>query len=169
MDSAGLRALQAPIKDRYKTAPQAAFITLKAKGMLDDTNIACKVETGRALAVAGLHPATGGSGLELCSGDMLLEALVACAGVTLKAVATALDIPLKSGAVSAEGDLDFRGTLGVAKDAPVGFARIRLRFDLDTDAPQDKLDQLLKLTERYCVVYQTIKSGPPVDVRLDRT
>jgi uncharacterized OsmC-like protein len=169
MDSAGLRALQAPIKDRYKTAPQAAFITLKAKGMLDDANIACKVETGRALAVAGLHPATGGSGLELCSGDMLLEALVACAGVTLKAVATALDIPLKSGAVSAEGDLDFRGTLGVDKDAPVGFAQIRLRFDLDTDAPQDKLDQLLKLTERYCVVYQTIKSGPPVDVRLDRT
>ena len=168
MDSAGLRALQAPIKDRYKTAPQAAFITLKAKGMLDDTNIACKVETGRALAVAGLHPATGGSGLELCSGDMLLEALVACAGVTLKAVATALDIPLKSGAVSAEGDLDFRGTLGVAKDAPVGFARIRLRFDLDTDAPQDKLDQLLKLTERYCVVYQTIKSGPPVEVKLTR-
>jgi uncharacterized OsmC-like protein len=169
MDSAGLRALQAPIKDRYKTAPQAAFLTVTAKGMLDDTNIACKVETGRALAVAGLHPATGGSGLELCSGDMLLEALVACAGVTLKAVATALDIPLKSGAVSAEGDLDFRGTLGVDKDAPVGFAQIRLRFDLDTDAPQDKLDQLLKLTERYCVVYQTIKSGPPVDVRLDRT
>jgi len=169
MDSAGLRALQAPIKDRYKTAPQAAFITLKAKGMLDDANIACKVETGRALAVAGLHPATGGSGLELCSGDMLLEALVACAGVTLKAVATALDIPLKSGAVSAEGDLDFRGTLGVAKDAPVGFAQIRLRFDLDTDAPQDKLDQLLKLTERYCVVYQSIKSGPPVDIRLNRT
>jgi uncharacterized OsmC-like protein len=169
MDSAGLRALQAAIKDRYKTAPQAAFVTLKAKGMLDDANIACKVETGRALAVAGLHPATGGSGLELCSGDMLLEALVACAGVTLKAVATALDIPLKSGAVSAEGDIDFRGTLGVAKDAPVGFAQIRLRFDLDTDAPQDKLDQLLKLTERYCVVYQTIKSGPPVDIRLNRT
>jgi len=169
MDSAGLRALQAPIKDRYKTSPEAAVITLKAKGALDDTNIACKVETGRALAVAGLHPATGGSGLELCSGDMLLEALVACAGVTLKAVATAIDIQLKSGAVSAEGDLDFRGTLGVAKDAPVGFAQIRLRFDVDTDAPQDKLDQLLKLTERYCVVYQTIKSGPPVDVRLDRT
>ncbi len=169
MDSAGLRALQAPIKDRYKTAPDAAFITLKADGTLDDANIACKVETGRALAVAGLHPATGGSGLELCSGDMLLEALVACAGVTLKAVATALDIPLKSGAVAAEGDLDFRGTLGVAKDAPVGFAQIRLRFDVDTDAPQDKLDQLLKLTERYCVVYQTIKNGPPVDIRLDRT
>src|SRR6202044_3070590 len=136
MDSAGLRALQAPIKDRYKTSPEAAVITLKAKGALDDTNIACKVETGRALAVAGLHPATGGAGLEFCSGDMLLEALVACAGVTLKAVATALDIPLKSGTVSAEGDLDFRGTLGVAKDAPVGFRQIRLHFDLDTDAPQ---------------------------------
>ena len=126
--------MQAPIKERYKDDPDAAVITLKAKGTLDDGNIACKVETGRALAVAGLHPATGGSGLELCSGDMLLEALVACAGVTLKAVATALDIPLKSGAVSAEGDLDFRGTLGVAKDAPVGFREIRLRFDLDTDA-----------------------------------
>ncbi|HEY5217250.1 MAG TPA: OsmC family protein [Pseudolabrys sp.] len=168
MDANELRAIQAPIKDRYKSEPKAAFITLKAKGTLDDSNIACKVETGRALAVAGLHPATGGSGLGLCSGDMLLEALVACAGVTIKAVATALDIPLRSGKVSAEGDLDFRGTLGVAKDAPVGFAQIRLRFDLDTDAPQDKLDQLLKLTERYCVVYQTIKSGPPVDVNLAR-
>src|ERR1700694_5837113 len=168
MDAAELRAMQAPIKDRYKSEPQAAMITLKAKGSLDDTNIACKVETGRALAVAGLHPATGGSGLELCSGDMLLEALIACAGVTLKAVATALDIPLKSGKVSAEGDLDFRGTLGIAKDAPVGFAQIRLRFDLDTDAGQEKLDQLLKLTERYCVVYQTIKSGPPIEVKLNR-
>jgi uncharacterized OsmC-like protein len=168
MDAAALRAMQAPIKDKYKSDARAAFITLKAKGTLDDSNIACRVETGRALAVAGLHPATGGSGLELCSGDMLLEALVACAGVTVKAVATALDIPLKSGRVSAEGDLDFRGTLGVAKDAPVGFAQIRLRFDLDTDAPQDKLDQLLKLTERYCVVYQTIKSGPPVEVTLAR-
>jgi uncharacterized OsmC-like protein len=168
MDAAGLRALQGPIKDRYKSNPQAALITLKAHGTLDDTNIACKVETGRALAVAGLHPATGGSGMELCSGDMLLEALVACAGVTLKAVATAIDVPLKSGAVSAEGDLDFRGTLGVAKDAPVGFAQIRLRFDVDTDAPQEKLDQLLKLTERYCVVYQTIKNGPPVEVSLSR-
>jgi uncharacterized OsmC-like protein len=168
MDANELRALQAPIKERYKSDPKAAFITLKAKGKLDDTHIACKVDTGRALAVAGLHPATGGSGLELCSGDMLLEALVACAGVTMKAVATALDIPLKSASVSAEGDLDFRGTLGVVKDAPVGFAQIRLRFDVDTDAPQDKLDQLLKLTERYCVVYQTIKSGPPVDVRLAR-
>jgi uncharacterized OsmC-like protein len=168
MDAAGLRALQAPIKERYKTDPKAAVITLKAKGSLDDTSIACKVETGRALAVAGLHPATGGSGLELCSGDMLLEALVACAGITLKAVATAIDVPLRAGTVSAEGDLDFRGTLGVAKEAPVGFAQIRLRFDLDTDASQEKLDQLLKLTERYCVVYQTIRSGPPVEIGLTR-
>jgi uncharacterized OsmC-like protein len=168
MDADQLRAMQAPIKQRYKDDPQAALVTLKAKGKLDDSNIVCKVETGRALAAAGLHPATGGSGLELCSGDMLLEALVACAGVTLKAVATALAIPLKSGTVAAEGDLDFRGTLGVAKDAPVGFRQIRLRFDIDTDAPQDKLDQLLKLTERYCVVYQTIKSGPAVDVQMAR-
>jgi uncharacterized OsmC-like protein len=168
MDAGELRAMQAPLKERYRSEPAAAYITLKAKGALDDTSIACKVETGRALAVAGLHPATGGSGLELCSGDMLLEALVACAGVTLKAVATAIDIPIRSGTVAAEGDLDFRGTLGVAKDAPVGFAQIRLRFDLDTDAPQEKLDQLLKLTERYCVVYQTIRNGPPVDIRLLR-
>ena len=168
MDANELRAMQAPIKERYRSDPQAAVITLKAKGTLDHTAIACKVETGRALNAAGMHPATGGSGLELCSGDMLLEALVACAGVTLKAVATALDIPLKSGKVSAEGELDFRGTLGVAKDAPVGFREIRLRFDLDTDAAQDKLDQLLKLTERYCVVYQTIKAGPPVEVKLAR-
>ncbi len=168
MDATALRAMQAPLKDRYKSDPQAAYITLKAKGTLDDAHIACKVETGRALAVAGLHPATGGSGLELCSGDMLLEALVACAGVTLKAVATALDIALKSATVSAEGDLDFRGTLGVAKDAPVGFAQIRLRFDVDTDVPQEKLNSLLKLTERYCVVYQTIRSGPPIEVKLAR-
>ena len=168
MDAAELRAMQAPIKDRYKSEPDAALITLKAKGSLDDTHIACKVETGRALAVAGLHPATGGSGLELCSGDMLLEALVACAGVTVKAVSTALSIQVKSGTVSAEGDLDFRGTLGVAKDAPVGFREIRLRFTLDTDASQEQLDQLLKLTERYCVVYQTIAKGPPVDIKLQR-
>src|SRR5688500_3712239 len=129
MDATALRAMQAPIKDKYKSDPKAAFITLKAKGTLDDSNIACKVETGRALAVAGLHPATGGSGLELCSGDMLLEALVACAGVTVKAVSTALDIPLKSGHVSAEGELDFRGTRGVAEDAPVGFAQIRLTLE----------------------------------------
>jgi uncharacterized OsmC-like protein len=168
MDSNELRALQAPIKQRYKDDPDAAVVTLKAKGTLDDAGIACKVETGRALAIAGLHPATGGSGVELCSGDMLLEALVACAGVTVKAVATALAIPLRAGTVSAEGELDFRGTLGVAKEAPVGFRQIRLHFDLSTDAPQDKLDQLLKLTERYCVVYQTIRNGPPVDVRLSR-
>jgi len=168
MDAAELRAMQAPIKERYKNAPESALITLKAKGKLDESNIACKVETGRALAVAGLHPATGGSGLELCSGDMLLEALVACAGVTIKAVSTALGIALKSGTVSAEGDLDFRGTLGVDKEVPVGFREIRLRFDLDTDVPQNKLDQLLKLTERYCVVYQTICSGPPVAISLKR-
>src|SRR5215204_2867993 len=168
MDAAELRAMQAPIKDRYKTDAGAALITLKAKGTLDDTSIACKVETGRALATAGLHPATGGSGLELCSGDMLLEALVACAGVTLKSVATAVDVPLKSGTVIAEGDLDFRGTLGVDKEAPVGFEEIRLRFEVATDAPQDKLDLLLKLTERYCVVYQTIKNGPKVSVSMKR-
>ena len=168
MDAAELRAMQAPIKERYKGDPNAALITLKAKGSLDDTSIACKVETGRALAVAGLHPATGGSGMELCSGDMLLEALVACAGVTIKAVSTALAIAVKSGTVSAEGDLDFRGTLGVAKDVAVGFREIRLRFALDTDATQEQLDQLLKLTERYCVVYQTIAKGPPVDIKLAR-
>lgn len=168
MDGNELRAMQAPIKDRYKNDPKSAMITLKAKSTLDAPGIACKLETGRAIAIAGLHPATGGSGLELCSGDMLLEALVACAGVTLKAVSTALDIPMRAGSVNAEGDLDFRGTLGVAKDAPVGFAQIRLRFEVDTDAPQEKLDQLLKLTERYCVVYQTIKSGPPVDVTMTR-
>jgi uncharacterized OsmC-like protein len=168
MDAQALRGMQAPIKDRYKADPQTAVITLKARGTLDDTNIACKVETGRALATAGLHPATGGSGLELCSGDMLLEALVACAGVTLKAVSTALDVPLRSGTVAAEGDLDFRGTLGVAKDAPVGFRAIRLTFTVDTDAPQEKLDQVLKLTERYCVVYQTIRNGPPVEISLAR-
>src|SRR5262245_24236453 len=168
MDAVALRAMQAPIKDRYKQDPKAALVTLKAKGAIDDENIAFKVETGGALEVAGRHPATAGSGLELCSGDMLLDALVACAGVTLKAVATALDIKLKAGQVSAEGDLDFRGTLGVAKDAPVGFAQIRLRFNVATDEPQEKLDQLLKLTERYCVVYQTIRSGPPVEVKMAR-
>jgi uncharacterized OsmC-like protein len=168
MDASELRAMQAPIKEQYKSDPKAALVTLKAKGTLDDGSISCKVETSRALAIAGLHPATGGSGLELCSGNMLLEALVACAGVTMKAVATALEIPLRSANVTAEGDLDFRGTLGVARDAPVGFAQIRLRFDVDADAPQEKLDQLLKLTERYCVVYQTIRNGPPVEVKLGR-
>ncbi|CUA90497.1 OsmC family protein [Chelatococcus daeguensis] len=168
MDAQSLRALQAPLKNAYRENADAALVTLKARGALDEANIACKVETGRALAVAGLHPATGGTGLELCSGDMLLEALVACAGVTLKAVATALEIPLRSGTVEAEGDLDFRGTLGVDKEAPVGFRAIRLSFTIDTDAPQDKLDQLMKLTERYCVVYQTLAKGPALETRLQR-
>ena len=168
MDSAALREIQAPLKERYRSDPASAVIVLRAQGSLDAQNIACKIETGRAIATAGLHPATGGTGMELCSGDMLLEALVACAGVTLKSVATAIDVPIRSGVVTAEGDLDFRGTLGVDKEAPVGFAAIRLRFDVDTDAPQEKLDQLLKLTERYCVVYQTIKNGPPVGVSLHR-
>jgi uncharacterized OsmC-like protein len=166
MDAAALRAQQAPYKERYKSEPDAAMITLNAQGSIDDTKIACKVETGRALAVAGLHPATGGSGAELCSGDMLLEALIACAGVTLKAVATALEIPLRAGTVRAEGDLDFRGTLGVAKDAPVGFREIRLAFDLDTDAPQEKIDTLIKLTERYCVVFQTLHTPPKLDLKV---
>jgi uncharacterized OsmC-like protein len=168
MDAATLRNLQAPIKERYKSDPKAALITLKARGSIDQEGIACKVETGRALSLAGLHPATGGSGLELCSGDMLLEALVACAGVTLKSVATAIEVPLRKGEVFAEGELDFRGTLGVDKEAPVGFAEVRLRFEVDTDAPQDRLDLLLKLTERYCVVYQTIKNGPKISVSLKR-
>ncbi len=169
MDAEALRAIQAPIKAKYKDDPNAAVITLKAQGELDDQHVACKVETGRALAVAGLHPATGGSGMELCSGDMLLEALVACAGVTLKAVATALEIPLRKGVVKAEGDLDFRGTLGVDKEAPVGFREIRLTFEVDTDAPQEKLDTLLKLTERYCVVFQTINKPAPNSVKMVRT
>ncbi len=164
MDATALRALQAPIKDQYRSDPGAAVITLHATGELDDAHIACKVETGRALAIAGLHPASGGSGAELCSGDMLLEALVACAGVTLKAVAVALEIPLRKGVVRAEGDLDFRGTLGVDREAPVGFRAIRLAFDLDTDAPQEKIDTLIRLTERYCVVFQTINTKPQLSV-----
>jgi uncharacterized OsmC-like protein len=168
MVASALRNLQTPIKDKYRADPEAAVITLRAQGTLDDQHIACKVETGRALAVAGLHPATGGSGAELCSGDMLLEALVACAGVTLKAVATALEIPLRRGEVKAEGDLDFRGTLGVDKAAPVGFKAIRLTFAIDTDAPQEKIDQLLKLTERYCVVFQTLNHKPSLSVAVER-
>ena len=160
MDAAELRAMQAPIKERYKSDPSAAVITLKARGSIDNDGIACKVETGRALAIAGLHPATGGSGMELCSGDMLLEALVACAGVTLKAVATALGVSVEGGVVTAEGDLDFRGTLGVDKHAPVGFRDVRLRFELDTDAPSDRIETLLRLTERYCVVLQTLRTPP---------
>src|SRR5262249_27322052 len=159
------RAMQAPLKDRYKNDPQAAYITLKAKGTLDDAHIACKVETGRALAVAGLHPATGGSGMERCSGDMLLEALAACAGRRLKAGPRPR---VKSGRVRAGGARDSRGPRAVEKPTPVGFAQIRLRFDVETDAPQEKLDQLLKLTERYGVVYQTLKSGPPIEVKLAR-
>jgi uncharacterized OsmC-like protein len=168
MDATTLRALQAPIKDRYKADAETALITLRAQGTLDSDKIACKVETGRALALAGLHPASGGSGAELCSGDMLLEALVACAGVTMKAVATALEIPLRQGVVKAEGDLDFRGTLGVAKDAPVGFRAIRLSFELDTDAPQEQIDTLLKLTERYCVIFQTLNHKPDMAVSTAR-
>jgi uncharacterized OsmC-like protein len=160
MDAASLRELQAPLKARYRHAPDAALVTLRAEGSLGADGIACRVETGRALVEAGLHPATGGSGLQACSGDMLLEALVACAGVTLRAVATALEFRLKGGTVKAEGDLDFRGTLGVDRVAPVGFRAIRLAFALDTDEPQDRLDSLLKLTERYCVVLQTLRTPP---------
>ena len=168
MDAESLRALQAPLKARYRGDASAALITLKAKGALDEANIVCKVDTGRALVEAGLHPATGGAGSLVCSGDMLLEALVACAGVTVKAVATALGIELRGGTVSAEGDLDFRGTLGVAKDAPVGFKSVRLRIELDTDASEDQLATLQKLTERYCVVYQTLVRGVPVEVTHQR-
>src|SRR5881398_2173101 len=166
MDAASLRELQAPLKARYREQPDAAHVRLHAEGSIDVDAIACRLDTGRALVEAGLHPATGGSGLQACSGDMLLEALVACAGVTLKAVATALALPLAGGTVSAEGDLDFRGTLGVAKNVPVGFQAIRLRFDLDTDATQEQLDSLLRLTERYCVVYQTLKQPASVTVSL---
>ena len=168
MNADELRALQAPLKDRYRAEPGAAHVTLRAEGSLDADSIACKVETGRALAMAGLHPASGGSGLELCSGDMLLEALVACAGVTLKAVATALGLTLRSGRVSAEGDLDFRGTLGVDKQASVGFTDIRLKFALDTDATPDQIETLSKLTERYCVVLQTLRRPPTIETSVAR-
>src|SRR5262245_34068213 len=160
MNAEELRALQAPLKARYREEPAAALVTLRARGKLGPEGIACKVETGRALIEAGLHPATGGDGLAACSGDMLLEALAACAGVTLRAVATALGIALRGGTVTAEGDLDFRGTLGVSKEVPVGFRAVRLHFDLDTDATPEQLDCLLKLTERYCVVYQTLRTPP---------
>lgn len=160
MNADELRALQAPLKARYREEPAAAKVTLSAEGALGEESITCKVSTGRALVEAGLHPASGGSGLAACSGDMLLEALIACAGVTLKAVATALAIPIRSGQVMAEGDLDFRGTLGVDKETPVGFTEIRLRFQLDTDAAPDQIATLLKLTERYCVIYQTLRNSP---------
>ena len=158
-----LKAQQAPLKARYKDQPDAAVITLKADGVIGE-GVTCSVQTGKALVTAGLHPATGGNGLAACSGDMLLEALVACAGVTLNAVATSIGVNLRKGAVHAEGDLDFRGTLGVAKDAPVGFKAIRMRFDLDSDATPEQLDTLIKLTERYCVVFQTIKQTPQLSV-----
>jgi len=169
MDSTGLRAVQQPLKDAYREDPQQAVITLRARGELGDEGISCSVDTGRAMAVAGLHPATGGDGSLLCSGDMLLEALVACAGVTLRAVATSLEIEVTGGTVRAEGDLDFRGTLGVAKEAPVGFTAIRLSFELDTDASEEQMATLLRLTERYCVVYQTLAHPVPVAASADVT
>jgi uncharacterized OsmC-like protein len=165
MNADELRALQAPIKERYKKDAAAAVVTLRAEGRIGE-GIACRVDTGRALVEAGLHPASGGSGLQACSGDMLLEALVACAGVTLKAVATAIGVALRDAKVLAEGDLDFRGTLGVAKDAPVGFREVRLRFELDTDASPEQQKKLVELTERYCVVLQTVRQTPPVTVSI---
>ena len=165
MNSEQLKALQAPIKERYRKDPAAAVVTLRAEGRIGE-GIACRVDTGKALVEAGLHPASGGNGLQACSGDMLLEALVACAGVTLKAVATALGVNLNDAKVRAEGDLDFRGTLGVAREAPVGFREIRLKFDLDSDASAEQLKKLLELTERYCVVLQTIRNAPPVRASL---
>jgi uncharacterized OsmC-like protein len=168
LNAEALRALQAPLKQRYRDEPGAALITLSARGNLDE-GLTCSVQTGKALVQAGLHPATGGDGLSACSGDMLLQALVACAGVTLRAVATALGIPVHGGRVIAEGDLDFRGTLGVSREAPVGFADIRLRFELDTEASAEQLQNLLKLTERYCVVYQTLRRTPEVIISIDTT
>lgn len=164
MEAQDLRALQAPLKQQYRDQPARALITLRASGRLDGSDVSCRVDTGRALVEAGLHPATGGSGLQACSGDMLLEALAACAGVTLRAVATALEIPLRGGSVEVEGDLDFRGTLGVSKEVPVGFQRLRVEFKLDSDAAPDQLDTLLKLTERYCVVLQTLRAPAAISV-----
>ena len=164
MNSAELKELQAPIKEKYKAAPESALITLKAKGKIGE-GISCKVETGKAIIEAGLHPATGGTGMLACSGDLLLEALVACAGVTLQAVSTAIGVEIEDGTVRAEGDLDFRGTLGVSKEAPVGFRSIRLFFDLKTHATAEQMASLAKLTERYCVVYQTLTKGVPVETK----
>jgi uncharacterized OsmC-like protein len=163
MKAAELKSLQAPIKDRYRNEPKSAMITLRAEGKIGE-GVTCNVATGKALIEAGLHPATGGNGLSACSGDMLLESLVACAGVTLRAVATALEIPLRDATIHAEGDLDFRGTLAVAKDVPVGFQQIRLRFDLDTSATDEQISALLKLTERYCVVYQSLAHSPKIEI-----
>jgi uncharacterized OsmC-like protein len=162
--SEDLRALQAPLKEAYRATPERAIVTLRAAGRLDESAVSCHVDTGRAIVEAGLHPATGGTGMEACSGDLLLQALVACAGVTLRAVATALAVPLRGGEVRAEGDLDFRGTLGVSKEAPVGFTAIRLHFTLDTDASPEQLASLEKLTERYCVVLQTLRTPPALSV-----
>src|SRR5258706_7294369 len=163
MNPEELRALQKPFKDRYRSTPDEALITLHAQGRIGE-GLTCKVETGKALVAAGLHPATGGSGASACSGDMLLEALVACAGVTLNSVATALGIVLRDATIHADGDLEFRGTLGVDKSTPVGFRAIRLKFDLDTDAPPEQIAKLFELTERYCVVYQTLRNPPPVEI-----
>jgi uncharacterized OsmC-like protein len=166
MDASKLAETQGPLKQQYKDDPESAVVTLKADGDVDGSGIACRVQTAQALVEAGLHPATGGDGMQLCSGDMLLEALVACSGVTLRAVASSMGVDVRGGSIHAEGDLDFRGTLGVAKDAPVGFREIRLRFDLDTDADEATLATLHKLTERYCVVYQTLVSSPAVSLEL---
>jgi uncharacterized OsmC-like protein len=166
MNAEELKTLQAPLKDKYRNEPDAAMITLKAQGKIGE-NISCKVETGKAIIEAGLHPATGGTGLLACSGDLLLEALVACAGVTINAVATAIGVEIKNGYVKAEGDLDFRGTLGVSKEVPVGFKEIRLQFILESDAPPDQIASLQKLTERYCVVYQTLISGVSVKTKFE--
>jgi uncharacterized OsmC-like protein len=163
MKSEEIRSIQAPIKQKYKDDPDAALVTLKATGKIGE-NLSCKVDTGKAIAEAGLHPATGGNGTQLCSGDMLLEALAACAGVTLNTVATAIDVDLKEAEVTAEGDIDFRGTLGVSKEVPVGFKEIRLHYSLSTDASDDKIATLLKLTERYCVVFQTLNQSNSIQV-----
>jgi uncharacterized OsmC-like protein len=168
MTSDALRALQAPLKQRYRESPEAALVTLRAEGRIGDA-ISCKVDTGKAIVEAGLHPATGGDGSYICSGDMLLEALVACAGVTLKAVSTALGVELRDAKISAEGDLDFRGTLGVVKDAEVGFRDIRLKFELDTDAGEEQVASVIRLTERYCVVYQTLRNSPAMETEYRTT
>jgi uncharacterized OsmC-like protein len=169
MDAAKFRTTQQPLKERYSKDGTAALLTLMASGRADESTVTCKIETGRGLAVAGIHPKCGGSGRELCSGDMLLEALIACAGVSLKAAAAVLDIPIKSAVVSVEGDVDLRGTLGVDPDVPVGFNDIRLRFDVDTDASDEQLQLLMEVTERYCVVFQTIKHGPRASTQVRRT
>ncbi len=166
MDAGQLKAIQAPLKEKYREDPRAGLITLRARGRA--AGLCCKVETGKAMVEAGLHPATGGDGTEACSGDMLLEALVACAGVTLRAVATSIGVELRDATVTAEGDLDFRGTLGVAKDVPVGFLDIRLQFDIDTTASEEQAATLLKLTERYCVVLQTLRAAPTISARITR-